>query len=209
MKHISEKRISVDISSQQFQVTVPSDPEASMQTSWEEHGEDDAFFPFWLEAWPSSYGLFDYIQRHGVAVQGALELGCGCGVFAQLLQALPGNVMHADLVPSACRFTARQLARTDRIVFAMDMRYPSLSEAPTLLFGADLFYEYALVDLVCEFVRNHLAQGGVGYFADPMRPSRPLVGKHIEDSGLPVQKILWPYTLNGKPCELAIWKFSK
>jgi len=206
---LSEKSIIVDVSGRQMNVVVPADPESAMQASWEEHDEDEAFFPFWLEAWPSSYGLFDYLQQNHIEIDGALEIGCGCGVFAQLLQGFLGCVLHTDLVPSACRFAAKQLQHKDRYVFAMDMRSPSLHKAPRLVLGADLFYEYPLVDLACEFVRNHLALGGVGYFADPMRPSRPLVAQHIETAGLAVQKILWRYTLNGKDQEIAIWKFTK
>lgn len=201
------KQITVEIGPRRMSIRMPADPESHMEQSWSEHGQDDLYFPFWLEAWPSSFGLYDYIKANSISLDGALELGCGCGVFAQLVADEPGFLIHTDLVPAACAFARQQLPATaNRAVLAMDMALPCLAEAPRMVLGADIFYEYRLVELLCQFVKLHLKPGGVAYIADPMRVSRPQVPATIAATGVQHEKIVWQYTRNGKPETLAIWK---
>lgn len=207
---IAQKTVQVRIGESLHTLCVPADPEGDMQRSWEVHGEEDSYFPFWLEAWPSSFGLFDFLSRNQVNLHGAVELGCGCGTLAQLLVSSPGILLHTDLVPAACSFLKRQLVHSgNRHVFAMDMTKPCLAEAPHLVLGADLFYEYRLVEYACAFVQGHMHPEGTAYFADPMRPSRPEVPAKIADTGVLAEKILWDYTLNGESKKLAIWKLTR
>ena len=199
----------VHIGDQHLELGVPADPDAVMQSCWDAHGEDEAYFPFWLELWPSSLGLYDFLVRNRIDLGGALELGCGNGALAQLLADLPGTIMHSDLVPSAVRFTAKQLGpRPDRLAFAMDMEKPALAKKPKLLFAADVFYEYRLVDMVCRFVQTWMERGGIAYIADPERPSRPLVSQHVADSGVAAEKISWTFTLDGAEKWIAVWKLT-
>lgn|GEM_PF-3327553 len=206
---LSVREIPVQIGTELRHVRIPADPDSTMQSNWELYGEDEAFFPFWLEAWPSSYGLYDYFLKANISLDNALEVGCGCGVLAQLLEGNGGQIIHTDIVPSACAFAYSQLRETrGRSVLAMDMLRPCLAEIPPVVFGADLFYEYRLVEMICEFVRKYLPMSGVAYFADPERPSRPQVPSLLWNSGLQVEKIDWQYALNGKPHKIAIWKLS-
>lgn len=205
--HIPAMPLQVQIGKRTCSILVPADPESLMQQSWDQHGEDENFFPFWLEAWPSSFGLYDYLLENQIPLDGALELGCGCGTLAQILAHEPGYIMHTDLVPSACAFVQKSLGmRSDRDIFAMDMTKPCLSEAPKLVLGADLFHEYRLVDTVCQFIEKFMHPHGVGYFADPMRLSRPEVPQRIAQSGIRWEKRIWNYQLNESPNELAIWQ---
>jgi len=204
--NIASRILQVRIGNELRKVHVPADPESAMQASWEVHGQKDAYFPFWLEAWPSSYGLYDFLVRNKIPLDGALEIGCGCGVLAQLLQSLPGTILHTDLMPAACAFAARSVEVSQRHFISMDFSKPCLLVPPRLVMGADLFYEYPLVRLICAFVNQGLAPGGEAYFADPDRPSRPDVSQHIAESGVVFTRIPWQYDLNGEAKCLSIWR---
>jgi SAM-dependent methyltransferase len=203
------REIFVDIDGRRHSLKVPADPESAMQASWDEHGEDESYFPFWLEVWPSSFGLYDFLVRNEVPLDGALEVGCGCGTLAQLLDAEPGVVTHTDIVPGACRFAKAQVRNPNRHFVAMDLTRPCMSHAPNLILGADIFYEYSLVERVCDFVRNHLAPSGMALIADPQRTIRPQVPEYIAASGLKSERIIWDYPLDGQKKRVAIWRLSK
>jgi len=202
---IDAKSISVRVGDEIHCVQVPADPESAMQSSWDAHAEQDEYFPFWLEAWPSSYGLFDYLKQKNICVEGALEIGCGCGVLAQLLANWPGAVYHTDLLPAACAFSRCAVGNPYRHFFSMDISKPCTMRAPSLVLGADLFYEYSLVRMICAYVQHNLAPNGLAIFADPDRPSRPEVAKHIVESGVAFERIPWSYQLNGERKNLSVW----
>ena len=73
------------------------------------------------------------------------------------------------------------------------------------MLGADLFYEYPLVDMICRLVQG-MDSEGVAYLADPERSVRPLVLEHILASGVRSEKIPWHFKLNGEEQKIAIWK---
>lgn len=183
-------------------VAVPADPESQMNLDWKLYGEQDRFFPFWLEAWPSSYALYDYLYRKEITWDFAVEVGCGCGVFAQLAQELPGSILHTDLVPSACAFAKEQIVSKKRFFACMDMEFPIWNVTPEFIFAADVFYEYPLIELFAEMLRKFQLQAIV---ADPGRASRPEVADRLYATGLVKDRIPWNYQLDGQNQTSVIW----
>jgi len=186
-------------------VAVPADPESQMDADWLRYGEQDRFFPFWLEAWPSSYALYDYLNRQEISWSFAVEVGCGCGVFAQLAQDMPGFLLHTDLVPSACAFAKKQISTSNRFFASMDMAKPIWNAKPDFIFAADIFYEYPLITLFTDMLRNHNLRAIV---ADPGRSSRPEVAERLYASGLVKDRIAWNYLLDDQGYSSVIWNLS-
>ncbi|NLB63033.1 MAG: class I SAM-dependent methyltransferase [Fibrobacter sp.] len=181
-----------------------------MQDCWDLHGQDERFFPFWLEEWPSAFGLYDFISQKGLKWELALEIGCGAGVLGQLLHKHPGKVVHTDIVLEACVF-ARQQIKASNPVLAMDFTRCCLRKNFDLVLGTDLFYEDRLVHGVCEFLQDNLTAKGKAFIADPVRKHRMESTQKIlqENKLLHIKPIEWNYKLDGKNRNMIIWQFQK
>lgn len=204
---VETKEFEVALASGSRKVRIPADPDNKMEHYWDKHGQKDSFFPFWLEIWPCSFGLFEYFVEKKINLDGALEIGCGCGVLAQLLTEMPGFIVHSDIVPDACASAQAELTRraSGRSVFAMDFNQPCVDKKFPVIFGGDLFYDNKMVEGICRFVDAHLTDAGTAYFADPLRAGREHVPGMLAKSGLNVEQITWRYTLSGESKSMAVW----
>lgn len=195
---VKSKILKVDLGVEEVCVQVPQEPEQWMEHFWDAHGQRDACFPFWLEIWPCAFGLYRYFASKGKNLHNALEIGCGCGVLAQLLAKFPGCLWHSDLMPEACAYTAQTLSFSgSRPVIAMDFHHPCVHRKFPLIFGADLFYDDSLVQGICSFTAQHLELGGNAYFAEPGRSGREKVPGILRDSGLGLESMVWNWTMDG------------
>lgn len=191
------------------QCYLPAPQEDLMQQCWDLHAQDERFFPFWLEEWPSAFGLYDFILQHQLQWEFAVEIGCGAGVLGQLLGDYPGLTLHTDIVPSACAFARRHIAPA-RGVAVMDFTQPCLKQPANLILGADLFYEDRLVQGVCDFLTSQLSSEGVAYIADPQRQHRITQTRAIlAQTALQVEPLAWNYSLDGEFKQMTIWQFQK
>lgn len=204
---VETKEFPVKLGSGTRLVRIPSDPDNKMEHYWDKHGQKDSFFPFWLEIWPCSFGLFEFFLDRKIDLDHSLEIGCGCGVLAQLLTELPGEISHSDIVPDACATAQAELRLrgSSRRVFAMDFNQPGLEENFPVIFGGDLFYDNKMVEGICRFVDRYLSPGGTAYFADPLRAGREHVPGMLAASGLAVEQITWNYRLDDAPRSMAVW----
>ena len=204
---VKTKEFFVVLASGSRQVRIPADPDDKMNHYWDKHGQKDSFFPFWLEIWPCSFGLFEYFLDNKINLDESLEIGCGCGVLAQLLTEVPGKLWHSDIVPDACASAQRELDRrsSGRHVFAMDFNKPCVDRRFPVIYGGDLFYDNKMVDGICRFVDKHLTDDGTAYFADPLRAGREHVPEMLAKSALSVEQVTWRYTLSGEPKSMAVW----
>ena len=204
---VETKEFSVQLKSGDRLVRIPADPENKMEHYWDKHGQKDSFFPFWLEMWPCSLGLFEFFLEKKIGLDESLEIGCGNGVLAQLLTEFPGRIVHSDIVPDACAIAQTELLRRGcrRPVIAMDFNQPCLQKKYPLIFGGDLFYDNKMVEGICRFVNTHLEPNGVAYFADPLRAGREHVPSLLAQSGLSVERIHWEYSLEGESQKMAVW----
>jgi len=204
--HYPARQIQVRLADQVVSCHVPDNPEAHMQACWDAYGQDEAFFPFWLETWPSAFGLYQFIRERNLCVDGALEIGCGSGVLGQLLSDYPGKIFHSDLVPQACRF-ARRYIPANRAVIAADFTRSCFRRRFPVILGADLFYEDVLVTGVCSFLKQHLAEDGVAWIADPLRAHRAeKTAAILGTSGLTVQGTHCNVLVNDQMMRFMLWE---
>lgn len=209
MIELSTRQVSLQVCGKSVTYYVPADPQSKMQECWDRYGQNDQYFPFWLETWPSAFGLYDFILKKNIVLRNALEVGCGAGLFGQLISDYPGDIVHSDLVPDACRF-ARQHILSHRPVIAMDFTQPCLSKPFSLIVGSDLFYDDSLVEGLCHFMQSALTDDGVAWIADPQRAHRKdRTPELLKQSGLKIQAHAWTYDLDSKPQEIIIWQLQK
>ena len=151
---------------------------------------DDAFgvderLPYWVELWPSSMALAEWIMEHKERIAGkpCLDLGCGLG-FTALVGALAGGqVTGFDYEPAALHY-ARINARmngfsafgangsgpVEPFWLVMDWRTPAVQKGSfPVIWAGDIMYEKRFTRPVAAFLHHALAPDGVMWLAEPGR----------------------------------------
>lgn len=140
----------------------------------EEFTEDERL-PYWVELWPASLSLADYLHERAKDIRGkaCLDLGCGLGLTALVASWLGATVLAADYEPKAFPY-AKQNAIVNEVPqpgwLLMDWRHPAVRPASLdFIWGGDIMYEKRFVDPVMNFLEYALAPGGTVWLAEPGR----------------------------------------
>lgn len=152
---------------------------ADLETLWDQIGQDDLDqderLPYWVELWPASLALGQWLgeRRDRLAGRRVLDLGCGLGLTALVAASLGGRVLGLDYEPAALRFAAAN-ARGNAVAGAdfacMDWRAPALrTGAADLVIAGDVMYEKRFAAPVADFLDHALARDGLAWVAEPNR----------------------------------------
>jgi predicted nicotinamide N-methyase len=152
---------------------------AALEEMWdamggEEFGADERL-PYWVELWPASLALAEWLfeRRDAIAGTRCLDLGCGLGLTAMVASWLGARVLAVDYEPEAL-FFARENAALNGVPqplwTVMDWRRPAVAAGGIdHIWGGDVMYERRFALPVLSFLNHALAPGGRAWLAEPGR----------------------------------------
>ncbi|MDO9582874.1 MAG: 50S ribosomal protein L11 methyltransferase [Desulfomicrobium sp.] len=150
---------------------------ADLESLWQSMDEDDSkaeeHIPYWVELWPATLALCNWLARQDLAGRRCLDLGCGLGLSALVASNLGAHVTGMDYERDALYFAARN-ARLNAVPqplwLCMDWNRPGFAPACfERIWGGDIFYEQRFFDPLEILLRRCLAPGGRVWFGDPER----------------------------------------
>ena len=172
-----------------WEIQRPTDLESLWETIASENNAEgftnDERLPYWVELWPSSMALADWLMEQKNRIQGknCLDLGCGLGFTALVGSLAGGSVTGFDYEPAALHF-ARINARINGFTpfdtkgsvpvephwLAMDWRAPAVRKGSfPVIWAGDIMYEKRFTRPVAAFLDYALAPDGVMWLAEPGR----------------------------------------
>ena len=136
---------------------------------------DDERLPYWVELWPASIALCDWLLLNRERVRGklCLDLGCGLGLTAMAASSLGAKVIAMDYEKDALDFARVNAALNEvpqPLWTVMDWRFPAVNqESCDFIWGGDIMYERRFVTPVLDFLEYALKPGGAVWLAEPNR----------------------------------------
>ena len=153
----------------------PADLESLWDSISDEDFGDDERLPYWVELWPASIALADWLVEKGDLLRGkcCLDMGCGLGLSAMAASSVGAKVLAMDYEEEALRYawkSAVSNAVPQPLWTVMDWRSPAIRPGSVeFLWGGDIMYERRFVDPVLRFIGHCLAPGGTVWMAEPNR----------------------------------------
>ncbi len=152
---------------------------ADLETLWDaitdDEFTDDERLPYWVELWPASIALADWLaeRKHDISGRFCLDLGCGLGLTAMAASALGANTVAVDYEKNALHF-ARLNAEKNSVPQPLwtvaDWRSPAFKPRRfDFIWGGDIMYERRFVTPVLDCLEYCLAPGGKVWLAEPNR----------------------------------------
>ncbi|MDR2825421.1 MAG: 50S ribosomal protein L11 methyltransferase [Deltaproteobacteria bacterium] len=135
----------------------------------------DERLPYWVELWPASIALSDWLLLNKERISGkkCLDLGCGLGLTALVASSLNAQVLAVDYEEEALRYARLNAALNKArppLWTVMDWRVPAVRpKAVDFIWGGDIMYERRFIDPVLDFLEYALAEGGLVWLAEPNR----------------------------------------
>jgi len=153
----------------------PANLEALWDAMTEDEFGDDERLPYWVELWPASIALVDWLADKGGFLKGriCLDMGCGLGLTAMAASALGARVVAMDYEKDALAYAYKNAVSNNvpqPLWTAMDWRGPAVrANSIDCIWGGDIMYEQRFVDPVLRFIGHALAPGGRVWMAEPNR----------------------------------------
>lgn len=153
----------------------PSNLEALWEAMTEDELSDDERLPYWVELWPASVVLADWMGERQRFIRGkrCIDMGCGLGLTAMAASLFDARVLAMDYEPEALLYARKNAAANgvpQPLWTAMDWRRPAVApQSFDCIWGGDIMYERRFVDPVLRFIRHALAPDGTVWMAEPNR----------------------------------------
>ena len=153
----------------------PANLEALWDSITEAEFGDDERLPYWVELWPATIALADWLTEKKDLLRGkrCLDMGCGLGLSAMVASSVGAKVLAMDYEEEALVYAKKNAASNkvpQPLWTVMDWRRPAvLPRSGDCLWGGDIMYERRFVDPVLRFISHALAPGGVVWMAEPNR----------------------------------------
>lgn len=186
---------------------------ANLEQLWDEMGSEDfgdERIPYWIELWPASLVLAQWLHNEQEQIRGklCLDLGCGLG-----FTALVGSWLGARML--ACDYELDSLVQASANAalngvpepawLCMDWRRPALfSRSLDAVWAGDIFYEKRAVRPVFEALDQILGSEGKFWIADP---GRGIFSHFIElasTSGWSLKQVFRGKTMSPYPQDIGI-----
>lgn len=171
----AHRTIKVEAAGRRWEMHSPSDIESLWESMTNEEFVEDERLPYWVELWPASIVLADWINSRKDMLAGrlCLDLGCGIGLTAMAASSVGARVLAVDYEEQALDF-ARHNAVVNRVAqplwAVMDWRFPAVRKHSfDFIWGGDIMYERRFVCPVLDFLEFSLAPGGKVWLAEPSR----------------------------------------
>ncbi len=196
---------------------------ADLETLWDQIGQGDLDpderLPYWVELWPASLALSEWLGEHREQVAGArvLDLGCGLGLTALAAASLGGRVLGLDYELEALRH-AVSTARANRVAGAafacMDWRAPALRPGcADLVAAGDVMYEKRFAGPVADFLAHALAPRGLAWVAEPNRAVYGHFREVLAGRGWRMDRVrtvgVTPVSGEGRTVTVNIWEIAR
>lgn len=167
------QRLTVRAAGRDWVLERPADLESLWQAMDDSDPEAEEHIPYWVELWPATLALCDWLARQDLAGRRCLDLGCGLGLSALVASSLGARVTGMDYERDALYFAARN-ARLNAVPqplwLCMDWNRPGFAPgAFDLIWGGDVFYENRFFEPLEKLLLRCLAPGGKVWFGDPER----------------------------------------
>lgn len=185
--------LSIEVLDKQFLFFRPADLETLWDQLTDEEFALDERIPYWIEIWPASILLSQWLMtsKHLLCRRRCLELGCGLGLVSTVASLLGAKAYGLDYEFEALTH-ARLSASYNQVRpcwIQMDWRSPGFKpQSFDYLLGADILYEKRFFDPLITLLDNNLRPGGKAWLSTPNRPiSKDFFSK--------VQTIGWKATI--------------
>lgn len=167
------QQMHVEAAGQTYILERPADLESLWQAMDDQDPDADPRIPYWVEIWPATLALANWLIGQNLSGRTCLDLGCGLGLSALVAARQNTLVVGLDHIPEALHF-AQNNARLNQVSspawVCMDWNWPGFRPACfDYVWGGDIFYEQQFFEPLEKFLRWCLKPGGRAWFADPER----------------------------------------
>ncbi|WP_457571665.1 class I SAM-dependent methyltransferase [Desulfovulcanus sp.] len=185
--------IKLELAGQKWLLKRPAD----LETLWTEMDEldQDERIPYWVEVWPASKLLGEWLIKNKQDIKGklCLDLGCGLGLTSLIASNLQAKVIGLDYAWQALYFGRQNSLLNDvrsPLWVQMDWRKPGFKEKSfDYILGSDVLYERRFFEPISRLFDRFLAPGGKIWLGDPERMVSKDVWTRLKSLGWQVRKI--------------------
>jgi predicted nicotinamide N-methyase len=169
---LSRQQITVQAAGRAWILERPADLESLWQSMDEAAPGAEDHIPYWVEHWPATLALCDWLARQDLSGHACLDLGCGLGLSALVASSLGAKVRGWTMNGTPCILRPeRDPERRPPTALAVHgLEQPRLRPPvfrPHL--GRDVFYEQRFFEPIERLLLRCLAPGGKVWFGDPER----------------------------------------
>lgn len=167
--------IRLEAAGREWTLLRPADLETLWDSITDEEFTADERLPYWVELWPASIALADWLVLRQDELRGksCLDMGCGLGLTALVAQSLGAKVVGMDYEKAALHYAllnAVENAIPSPLWTVVDWRYPAFKRNSfDFIWGGDIMYERRFVMPVLDCLEYALAPGGKVWLAEPNR----------------------------------------
>lgn len=194
----------------------------NLEELWDTLGDDDfgddERLPYWVEVWPASLALGEWLTSQQLLIAGepCLDIGCGLGFTGLVAAELGAHVVAMDYEPEALRYAHLNAflneVVTEPLWVVADWRYPAFQkEAFSFMWAGDIMYEQRFIQPVTECILHCLKPGGCMWVSEPSRAVYKDFLMYSTTNGLQCRKV---HTVNttafeGHDVPVNIWEIRK
>ncbi|MBT8764132.1 methyltransferase domain-containing protein [Desulfohalobiaceae bacterium Ax17] len=190
---MNSELIKLNVARQKWLLKRPAD----LETLWTEMDEldQDERIPYWVEVWPASKLLGEWLIKNKQNIRGklCLDLGCGLGLTSLIASKLQAKVIALDYAWQALYFGRQNSLLNDvcsPLWVQMDWRTPGFKEKSfDYILGSDVFYERRFFEPISTLFDRFLAPGGKIWLGDPERTVSKDVWTRLKSLGWQVRRV--------------------
>lgn len=197
-------------------LTRPGNLDSMVEAIAAEGFKDDKL-PYWVELWPASLALCQWIEKNKDKIKdkNCLDLGCGLGFTAHVGSYFEANMLAMDYEREALTY-AKKNAVVNQVKQPLWLnadwnKVPFKKSSISYMWASDIMYERDFIEPLMSFVDHVLKPEGVFWLADPNRNFYHSFAEDIEQRGFETKnmedgKIK---ALEGHDVTVQIWEIKR